>query len=156
MKMQIDNVKIINAKIASTVKIVQPVNLYNCILGERVFIGPFTEIQGNVTIGEDTRVQSHTFICEHVTINERCFIGHGVMFVNDKFQGGTRAFGDQNKILKTIIGNDVLIGSGATILPVSICSNVIIGAGSVVTKDITEPGTYLGNPARKLNEKNTL
>lgn len=133
-----------------TVKVIMPSNLYGCTLGEEVFIGPFVEIQKDVSIGARTKVQSHAFICELVEIGSDCFVGHGVMFVNDLFADGAPAGGDSTKWLSTHIGNKVSIGSNATILPVSICDNVVIGAGSVVTKDITEPGIYAGNPAKKL------
>jgi len=132
------------------VKLVHPVNLYGCTIGSGVFIGPFTEIQRKVYIGDFTKVQSHSFICELVTIGHHCFIGHGVMFVNDLFSTGGPAGGDSSKWKATYIGNEVSIGSNATILPVSICDKVVIGAGSVVTKDITEPGIYAGNPAKLL------
>ena len=125
--------------------------MYECILEDNVFVGPFCEIQRGVRVGRNTRVQSHTFICELVTIGEDCFIGHGVMFVNDLFKDGKPA-GDPSKWKETIIGNNVSIGSNATILPVKICDNVVIGAGSVVTKDITKPGIYVGNPAKKIRD----
>ena len=140
--------KIIDSKIHNSVKIVLPVNIYGCEIGENCFIGPFTEIQKSVKIGDRVKVQSHTFICELVTIGNDCFIGHGVMFVNDKFSNGGPAGGKKTLWLKTNIGNNVSIGSNATILPVSICDNVVIGAGSVVTKDIKKPGVYFGNPAK--------
>jgi acetyltransferase-like isoleucine patch superfamily enzyme len=136
----------------SGVKVVQPVNLYGCEIGDECFIGPFTEVQKNVTIGKKTKVQSHAFICEMVTIGENCFIGHGVMFINDLFAEGAPAGGDQSKWKQTFIGNNVSIGSNATILPVSICNNVVIGAGAVVTKNITEPGVYAGNPAKPIRK----
>lgn len=130
------------------VKVVQPVNLYGCQIGDNCFIGPFNEIQKNVTIGKGTKVQSHSFICEYVTIGENCFIGHGVMFINDPFFSGGPARGDRTKWRSTTIGNNVSIGSNATMMPVEVCDNVVIGAGAVVTKNITEPGIYAGNPAR--------
>lgn len=130
------------------VKVVQPVNLYGCQIGDNCFIGPFNEIQKNVTIGKGTKVQSHSFICEYVTIGENCFIGHGVMFINDPFISGGPARGDRTKWRSTTIGNNVSIGSNATMMPVEVCDNVVIGAGAVVTKNITEPGIYAGNPAR--------
>jgi acetyltransferase-like isoleucine patch superfamily enzyme len=132
------------------VKVVEPVNLYGCNIGEECFIGPFVEIQKNVSIGKRTRVQSHSFICELVTVGDDCFIGHGVMFVNDLFETGGPAAGDQSKWKSTLIGNKVSIGSNATILPVTICDQVVIGAGAVVTRDIVKPGIYAGNPARLL------
>lgn len=134
------------------VKLVHPVNLYGCTIGNQVFIGPFTEIQRKVSIGDFTKVQSHSFICELVTIGNHCFVGHGVMFVNDLFSEGGPAGGDASKWKETTIGNHVSIGSNATILPVSICDKVVIGAGSVVTKDISQPGVYAGNPARLLRK----
>lgn len=130
------------------VTVVEPVNLYGCSIGDHSFIGPFVEIQKQTTIGHHCRVQSHTFICELVTIGNHCFIGHGVMFINDLFSEGGPAGGDKTKWKYTNIGNHVSIGSNATILPVNICDHVVIGAGAVVTKDITEPGIYAGNPAR--------
>ena len=110
------------------------------------------EIQKDVTVGEGTIVQSHSFICELSTIGNNCFIGHGVMFINDLFVDGKPASGNKHLWRKTNIGNNVSIGSNASILPVDICSNVVIGAGSVVTKKITEPGVYVGNPAKKIKE----
>lgn len=136
----------------TNVRVVEPVNLYGCTIGNDCFIGPFVEIQKDVTIGERTRVQSHTFICELVTIGDDCFIGHGVMFINDLFSSGRPAGGDKSKWMRTAIGNKVSIGSNATILPVAICSNVVIGAGAVVTKDISIPGIYAGNPAVRLRD----
>ena len=137
-----------DVQFGSNVKVVEPVNLYGCIIGDDCFIGPFVEIQKNVSIGRGSKVQSHVFICELVGIGNQCFIGHGVMFINDLFQWGGPAGGDQNKWKPTKIGNHVSIGSNATILPVEICDDVVIGAGSVVTKNITKSGVYAGNPAR--------
>ena len=139
-----------DAILGNSVTVIQPVNLYGCIIGNNTFIGPFVEIQRNVKIGDYCKIQSHSFICELVEIGDNCFIGHGVMFINDLFAEGHPAGGDANKWKKTKIGNHVSIGSNATILPVNICDNVVIGAGSVVTKDINHPGIYAGNPARKL------
>lgn len=133
------------------VTVVEPVNLYECAIGSNSFVGPFCEIQKGVVVGQKTRVQSHTFICELVSIGDHCFIGHGVMFINDLFDGGGPS-GDPAQWRATRIGNHVSIGSNATILPVSICDQVVIGAGSVVTKDITRPGVYAGNPARFLRQ----
>lgn len=144
------HVAVVNVQLGINVKIIQPVNLYGCSIGNNCFIGPFVEIQKNVQIGNNCKVQSHTFICELVTIGESCFIGHGVMFINDLFQVGGPANGDINLWKKTKIGNHVSIGSNATILPVDICDNVVIGAGAVVTKSINRPGIYAGNPAKFL------
>jgi acetyltransferase-like isoleucine patch superfamily enzyme len=128
------------------VKIIEPVNLYGCTLQDDVFVGPFVEIQNDVTIGERTRIQSHSFICSNTEIGSDCFIGHGVMFINDKFVDRKLS----KDFLPTKLGSKVYVGSNSSILPVSICDDVVIGAGSVVTKNITESGTYVGNPARKL------
>lgn len=129
--------------------VVGPVNVYGCRIGNDVFIGPFVEIQKNAQVGDRTRIQSHSFICEHVKIGQDCFIGHGVTFTNDRFRNFGPAKGDSRFYEKTVIGNSVSIGSNSTLLPVKICDNVIIGAGSVVTKNICAPGVYAGNPARK-------
>lgn len=134
------------------VTIVEPTNLYECTLGDRVFVGPFCEVQKGVVIGARTRIQSHSFVCELVTIGEDCFVGHGVMFVNDRFASGSPARGDTSKWEETSIGDRVSIGSNATIMPVCVCDDVVIGAGSVVTKSITQPGIYAGNPARLLRQ----
>jgi acetyltransferase-like isoleucine patch superfamily enzyme len=131
------------------VKVVEPVNLYECSIGDNCFVGPFVEIQQGVNIGKRTRVQSHSFICTGVSIGDDCFIGHGVMFINDDFSAGGPA-GDPSKWKSTSIGNNVSIGSNATILPVSVCDHVVIGAGAVVTKDINEEGIYAGNPAKRI------
>ena len=135
-----------NVKKGKNVKIIQPVNIYGCILKNNVFVGPFVEIHNDVIVGNNTRIQSHSFICSNVSIGEFCFIGHGVMFTNDKFSDQKLS----KKFLATKIGDKVYIGSNATILPISICDNVVIGAGSVVTKDINESGIYAGNPAKKI------
>lgn len=140
-------IAISNVSFGKNVIVVEPANLYGCNLDDDVFVGPFVEIQIGVSIGKATRIQSHTFVCEGVSIGSQCFVGHGVMFINDLLLDGP-AMGDKSKWKKTEIGNNVSIGSNSTILPVSICNNVIIGAGSVVTKDIHEPGIYFGNPAR--------
>ena len=126
---------------------IEPVNLYGCNFDENVFIGPFVEIQKKVKIGKNTRISSHTFICENVRIGKNCFIAHGVMFTNDLFTIKRKKNKKGSNWLKTNIGDNVKIGSNTTILPVNICSNVIIGAGSLVTKDITKPGIYYGSPA---------
>ena len=132
------------------VRIVSPANVYGCQLADDVFVGPFVEIQKDVSIGARTKIQSHSFVCELVTIGEDCFVGHGVMFINDEFVNGGPARGDRSLWRSTFVGNRVSIGSNATILPVRICSDTVIGAGAVVTKDIDTPGVYAGNPARCL------
>lgn len=140
--------KIVDVQFGENVKVVEPVNIYGCTIRSNCFVGPFVEIQKDVTIGNNTKVQSHTFICELVTIGNNCFIGHGVMFINDLFSGGGPARGDKSKWKSTKIGNNVSIGSNVTVLPVEICDNVVIGAGAVVTKNITQAGVYAGNPAK--------
>ena len=144
--------RIRDVRFGEGVTIVHPLNLYSCMIGDHVFIGPFTEIQRGVVIGKYTKVQSHTFICELVVIGDHCFIGHGVMFINDTFSSGGPARGDQSKWGATHIGNHVSIGSNATILPVTITDYVVIGAGAVVTRDILIPGIYAGNPAKKIRD----
>lgn len=135
------------------VTIIEPSNLYGCSLDDNVFVGPFVEIQKNVSIGKNTKIQSHSFICELVTIGSNCFIGHGVVFINDKLSEGGPAMGDTSKWEETLIEDHVSIGSNSSILPVKICRNVVIGAGSVVTKDIALPGVYAGNPARLITKE---
>jgi len=141
---------VVDARLGRNVVIVEPANVYGCSIGDDVFIGPFVEIQKDVAIGARTRVQSHAFICELVEIGSDCFISHGAMFVNDLFAKGGPARGDKSLWKSTVIGDRVSVGTNATILPVTICSDVVIGAGSVVTRNINEPGVYAGNPARKL------
>tara|TARA_B100001057_G_C22520395_1_gene821618 strand:+ start:14 stop:463 length:450 start_codon:yes stop_codon:yes gene_type:complete len=148
--MKILKSQIVKIKKGKNLKIINPTNIYEAKFGDNCFVGPFTEIQKGVKIGNNTKIQSHSFICELVTIGKNCFIGHGVVFVNDKFKDGAPAFGNKKKWLKTTISSNVYIGSNATILPIKICSNVVIGAGSVVTKNILEPGKYAGNPAKKI------
>ena len=149
MRPTLKHVGIRDVAFGRDVTVVEPVNLYECTLGDHCFVGPFVEIQGGVGIGAHTRVQSHAFICEGVTIGEHCFISHGVMFINDRLASGGPAGGDKSRWEETRIGDHVSIGSNATILPVSICDHVVVGAGSVVTRDIVEPGIYAGNPAKK-------
>ncbi len=138
-----------DVRFGENVKVIEPCNLYECSIGSNSFIGPFVEIQKGVVIGEDCKIQSHSFICELVTIGNNCFIGHGVMFVNDLFSKGKPA-GDSQFWKSTNLGNHVSVGSNATILPVTICDHAVIGAGAVVTKDISKPGIYAGNPAKFL------
>ena len=130
--------------------LVEPVNLYGCTFGDNVFVGPFVEIQSDVVIGNNVRVQSHSFICQYVSVGDDCFIGHSVVFINDLFTESGPARGRKELYKTTSLGRNVSLGSNSTILPVRICDNVVIGAGSVVVKDITESGIYAGNPARKI------
>jgi len=138
-----------NVTCGDNVVIYEPANLYDCTLADDVFVGPFVEIQGYTQVGKGSKIQSHSFICEYVTIGERCFIGHGVMFANDMFRDG-KPDPDSHNWGRIVIGNDVSIGSGAKILAVTIADGCVIGAGSVVTKSISEKGVYAGNPARLL------
>jgi UDP-3-O-[3-hydroxymyristoyl] glucosamine N-acyltransferase len=145
---EIKEIGVVDVKFGSNVTVIKPVNLYGCEIGDDCFIGPFVEIQSNVKIGARTRIQSHSFICELVSIGEDCFIAHGVMFVNDLFKAGKAARDEPALWQATVIGNNVTIGSNVTVLPVNICNDVTIGASAVVTRDITEPGRYFGNLAR--------
>lgn len=147
----IKSIAIRDASFGKDVTIIEPVNLYECIVGDNCFIGPFVEIQKGVIIGNSCKVQSHAFICEMVKIGNNCFISHGVKFINDTFANGKPSGGNNKSLWRaTNIGNNVCIGTNATILPVNIVDNVVIGAGSVVTKDINKSGIYVGNPARFL------
>jgi len=153
MEPLVSSVKIDSVNFGKNVSVIQPVNLYGCRLGDNVFVGPFVEIQRNSNIGRNTKVQSHSFICEFVDIGEDCFVGHSVVFINDVFSMGGPAGGNKSLWKSTRVGNRVSIGSNSTILPVDICDDVIIGAGSVVTKNITKSGVYAGNPAKILQRK---
>lgn len=148
----IKNIQVYDVNFGNNVTIINPVNLYECSIGSDCFIGPFVEIQKGVKIGKRCKVQSHSFICELVTIGDDCFISHGAMFINDLFSTGKPAGGKKELWKYTDIGNNVSIGTNATILPVKIVDNVVVGAGSVVTQDILEPGIYAGNPARKIRD----
>jgi acetyltransferase-like isoleucine patch superfamily enzyme len=146
---EIRHAGIVDVNFGKDVTVVQPTNLYGCAIGDDSFIGPFVEIQKGSTIGKRCRIQSHSFICELVTIGDDCFISHGVMFINDCFRSGSPSSA-RNDWRATRIGSRVSIGTNATILPVAICDRAVVGAGAVVTRDITEPGFYVGNPARLL------
>lgn len=141
---------IVDVSFGEEVTVVEPANLYGCTIGDGSFIGPFVEIQRGAVIGERCKVQSHAFVCELVQIGDDCFISHGAMFINDTFALGGPAGGDRSLWKSTRIGNRVSIGTNATILPVAICDDVVVGAGAVVTRDIKEPGIYAGNPARRI------
>lgn len=138
-------------KMGEGVKIFYPelVNLYGCTLGKNVSIGPFVEIQKGVVIGDNTRISSHSFICEGVQIGKDVFIAHGVMFINDVFSDSQpMEEGEYDwKMNTTKVGDKVRIGSNSTILPVKIGKGAIIGAGSVVTKDVPAWTIVAGNPA---------
>jgi len=134
------------------VTVVNPVNLYECKIGDDCFIGPFVEIQKGVVIGNSCKIHSHAFICELVAIGDHCVISHGCKFINDTFSIGRPAGGKKELWKPTTVGHHVCIGTNATILPVRICDHVVVGAGSVLTKDILRPGVYAGNPARLLRK----
>ena len=127
------------------VRIIEPCNIYGCHLEEDVFVGPFVEIQRNVRIGRGTRVSSHCFVCEDVTVGADCFLGHHVVFTNDRFRTPP---GEPYHQEHTDVGDSVRIGSNATILPVRIGEGAVIGAGSVVTHDVPAGAVVCGNPAR--------
>ncbi|PWW08133.1 acyltransferase [Mangrovibacter plantisponsor] len=131
------------------IRVVTPVNIYECRLGDDVFVGPFVEIQKGCVIGNRSKIQSHTFICGNVTLGDDCFIGHGVTFANDLFKTGSPDSCAENWI-NIVLGDAVTVGSGATILTTEICSGAVIGAGSVVTKPVLVKGIYAGNPAKLL------
>lgn len=120
------------------------VNIYGCTIGHRTVIGPFVEVQEDVVIGKDCKIQSHSFICSTVRIDNNVFIGHGVTFCNDKHP-------PSGVLLPTFVRDGAVIGSGATILPgVDIGKGAVIGAGAVVIKDVPDWVTVVGNPAREL------
>ena len=133
------------------------VNLYGCEIGDDTRIGPFVEIQTGASIGRRCKIQSHCFICEGVTIEEEVFVGHGVMFTNDLFP---RAVDEEGRLLgngdwalkQTLIKRQASIGSGATILPVTIGQNALVAAGAVVTKDVPDFKIVAGNPARIIGD----
>ena len=141
---------IVDVKFGENVTVVEPVNLYGCAIGDGTFIGPFVEIQRGAVIGKRCKIQSHAFVCDLVTLGDDCVVSHGAMFINDLFKTGGPANNNRDLWSHTKIGNHVSIGTNSTILPVNICDHVVIGAGSVVTKDITKPGIYAGNPAKFL------
>ncbi len=138
-------VGIVNVNIGKETILSEPCNLYGCTIGNNCFVGPFVEIQRDSRIDDGTRISTHTFICENVHIGKNCFIGHGVMFTNDKFND---PHGKRVEYLRTDIGNNVRIGSGSVLLPVNIGDGAVIGAGSVVTKDVPVGSVVYGNPAR--------
>jgi acetyltransferase-like isoleucine patch superfamily enzyme len=151
-KPKLMNVQIRDVEFGQNVTVIQPANIYGCKIGDDCFIGPFVEIQKDVIIGNRCKIQSHAFVCEMVTIGDDCVVSHGVMFINDPYKVGGPARRQKELWESTHVGNHVSIGTNATILPVSICDHVVIGAGSVVTKDITMPGIYAGNPAKLIRK----
>jgi len=140
-----------NEKLGKNVKIPYPklVNLYGCEIGNNCFIGPFVEIQEDVRIGKNCRIQSHSFICSKVTIGNDVFISHGAMFINDKYPVRR----DPKDWEETIVEDGVVIGSNATILPCKIGHNALVGAGSVVTRNVPPNKIVAGNPAKIIGER---
>jgi acetyltransferase-like isoleucine patch superfamily enzyme len=145
-----------DVKLGRDVKLSKFINLYGCEIGDETKIGAFVEIQKNASIGKRCKISSHTFICEGVTIEDNVFIGHGVMFINDSYPRATAASGNLQteadwKVERTVIKKGASIGSGATILSnISIGENAIVGAGSVVTKNVPSNSIVAGNPAKFL------
>jgi acetyltransferase-like isoleucine patch superfamily enzyme len=143
-------------KLGKNVRLICFANLYGCEIGDDSFIGPFVEIQSDVKIGRRVKIQSHTFVCSGVVIEDGAFIGHGVMFTNDRFPRATNADGSLKgaqdwKCEPTLVGRGASIGSNATILcGVTIGEDAVIGAGSVVTKNVPPRAVVAGNPARIL------
>ncbi len=142
------------------VKISAFVNLYGCTIGNETTIGPFVEVQKNAVIGKRCKIQSHSFICEGVTIGNGCFIGHGVMFINDNYPASANKQGQlededdwAHRFVNTHIGDNVTIGSNATVIGgINLGKGALIGAGSVVTKDVPENEIWAGNPAKLLRK----
>lgn len=149
-----------DVKLGKNVKLGRFINLYGCVIGDNTKIGAYVEIQKNAEVGHNCKISSHTFICEGVTIGDHCFVGHGVMFINDNYPRSVNKFGELEeetdwswRFCKTTVGKKVSIGSNATILGgVTIGDQAVIGAGSVVTKDVPSHQIWVGNPASLLRE----
>ena len=146
-----------DVKLGKNVRLSKFINLYGCETGDETKIGAFVEIQKNATIGSHCKISSHTFICEGVTIEDNVFIGHGVMFTNDSYPRATNVDGSLQteadwKVEKTTVKRGASIGTGTTILPnTCIGENAIVGAGSVVTRDVPPNAVVVGNPAKVLH-----
>ena len=148
-----------NVKLGKDVKFSRFINIYGCEIGDETKIGSFVEIQKNARIGARCKISSHTFICEGVIVEDNVFIGHSVTFINDKYPRATNRNGDLKteedwSCEATIVKRGASIGSGVTLLGgITIGENAIVGAGSVVTKDVPPNATVAGNPARLLNNQ---
>jgi acetyltransferase-like isoleucine patch superfamily enzyme len=145
-----------DVKLGEGVKLSRFINLYGCQVGDNTKIGAFVEVQKNASIGKNCKISSHTFVCEGVTIEDNVFIGHGVMFINDSYPRATTPNGDLQSekdwtVEPTMVRKGASIGSGATVLAnVTIGENALVGAGSVVTRDVPAFAVVAGNPARVL------
>jgi acetyltransferase-like isoleucine patch superfamily enzyme len=148
--------------IGNSVRLSKFINLYGCTIGDETKIGAFVEIQKNATIGKRCKISSHTFICEGVTIEDNVFVGHGVVFINDVYPRATTPSGELQterdwSIARTVVRRGASIGSGATILPnLVVGEDAIVGAGSVVTRDVPAGAIVAGNPARLLRRIENL
>ena len=147
-----------NVKLGANVKIFKFVNLYGCEIDDNTKIGTFVEIQKGAKIGKNCKISSHTFICEGVTIEDNCFIGHNVTFINDRLPRATNPEGEMQteddwQCVPTLIKKGASIGSSATLLcGITVGENAIIGAGSMVTKDVPANSIVAGNPARMIRK----
>jgi acetyltransferase-like isoleucine patch superfamily enzyme len=149
-----------DVKLGQNVKLSKFINLYGCTIGDETKIGAFVEVQKGAAIGKKCKVSSHTFICEGVTIGDHCFVGHSVVFINDKYPRSVKENGEMEgekdwapRFVKTNVGNDVTLGSNVTIMGgINIGDGAMVGAGSVVTKDVPAGEVWVGNPAKFLRK----